>query len=154
MAAIVTTVVTVILLGVLIPIFQTDAGEERRGPRQPRVPGRPSTTTRPRPKSPPLGKELKAIPHVASVEFDHQRRGAEELEEDLGKEKAKELLAQLSENPLPANFTVKADDAAQPARGSAKRSSPPGPNGQRAADLADRRKTLRSPAGQRRRSSR
>ena len=39
-AAIVTTVVTVILLGVLIPIFQTDPGEERRGPRQPQLPGR------------------------------------------------------------------------------------------------------------------
>ena len=38
-AAIVTTVVTVILLGVLIPIFQTTQAQERRGPRPARAAG-------------------------------------------------------------------------------------------------------------------
>ena len=58
------------------PDLPDDPGKERRGPRQPRVPGRRSTTTRPQPKSPLCSGELEAIPHVASVDLHHQGGGA------------------------------------------------------------------------------
>ena len=61
MAAIVTTVVTVILLGVLIPIFQTTQAksEQVRGSS---TSGSASTTTRPRPKSPTLQAQAGSDP--------------------------------------------------------------------------------------------
>ena len=76
MAAIVTTVVTVILLGVLIPIFQTtqaksdqvrDSLEFRVGDLRRRDQGRNRRRCE---------DKLQAIPHVASVELHHQGRGA------------------------------------------------------------------------------
>ena len=53
LAAIVTTVVTVVLLGVLIPIFQTTQAKSDAGPRASSTSSSGSSTTRPRPKSPP-----------------------------------------------------------------------------------------------------
>ena len=111
MAAIVTTVVTVVLLGVLIPIFQTDPGEERPGPRPARVPGR---RLRRRDQGRNRGarrRSCEAIPHVASVTFVTKARGAEDAEGANCKDKT-DRRPQLNTNPLPANFQVKADDAA------------------------------------------
>ncbi|MET0304836.1 MAG: permease-like cell division protein FtsX [Solirubrobacterales bacterium] len=111
MAAIVTTVVTVILLGVLIPIFQTTQAksDEVRDSLEFRVAiyddATKSETVR-------LEDQLLAIPHVESVELITKAEALNELKADLGKEKSEELTAQLSDNPLPANFAVKADDAA------------------------------------------
>jgi cell division transport system permease protein len=110
MAAIVTTVTTVILLGVLIPVFQTTQAksESVRESLEFRValyddatPGEISA----------LEDKLKAIPHVASVTFISKSKALVELEKDLGKSKSEDLLAQLHDNPLPANFQIKADDA-------------------------------------------
>ena len=75
-AAIVTTGVTVILLGVLIPIFQTDAGEERRGPRAAQLPGRALRRRDRGPKSPRCGSELTRSRTSASVEFVSKAAGA------------------------------------------------------------------------------
>ncbi len=52
----------------------------------------------------------------------------DELTEDLGKQKSSELLTQLHSNPLPANFSVKADDASNLDSVEAA-ITPPGPNG-------------------------
>ena len=153
MAAIVTTVVTVILLGVLIPIFQTtqaksdevrDSLEFRVGDLRRRDASR---NRRARQTS------CEAIPHVASVELITKAEALKELEEDLGKEKSEELLAQLSDNPLPANFQVKADDAAN-LDAVRDGGDAAGPERQAAADLADRPENLRPPGGHARRSSR
>lgn len=127
MAAIVTTVTTVILLGVLIPVFQTTQAksESVRESLEFRValyddatPGEISA----------LEDKLKAIPHVASVTFISKGKALVELEKDLGKSKSEDLLAQLHDNPLPANFQIKADDASNldAVRAAV---TPPGPNG-------------------------
>jgi cell division transport system permease protein len=111
MAAIVTTIVTVILLGVLIPVFQTTQAksEEVRDSLETRVAIYDDAT---RAEVNALERRLQATPHVASVELITKAEALEELKEDLDKKESRELLAQLNENPLPANFAVKADDAA------------------------------------------
>ena len=75
MAAIVTTVVTVILLGVLIPIFQTTQAKSNqvRDSLETRVAIFDDAT---KPEIAKLEDQLLAIPHVASVQADHQGRGA------------------------------------------------------------------------------
>jgi cell division transport system permease protein len=111
MAAVVTTVVTVILLGVLIPIFQTTQAksDEVRDSLEFRVAIYDDAT---KGETARLEDQLLAIPHVESVELITKAEALNELKADLGKEKSEELTAQLSDNPLPANFAVKADDAA------------------------------------------
>ncbi len=111
MAAVVTTVVTVILLGVLIPVFQTTQAksDEVRDSLEFRVAIYDDAT---KPEIARLEDQLLAIPHVESVELITKAEALNELKVDLGKEKSEELTAQLSDNPLPANFAVKADDAA------------------------------------------
>jgi cell division transport system permease protein len=110
-AAIVTTGVTVILLGVLIPIFQTASAksDEVRGQLNFQVALYADATQA---EIASLGRELEAIPHVASTELITKAMALEELKEDLGKEKAQELTSQLSENPLPVSYRVTPDDAA------------------------------------------
>jgi cell division transport system permease protein len=127
MAAIVTTVVTVVLLGVLIPIFQTTQAksDEVRESLEFRVAIFDDATPA---EAKGLEGELLAIPHVESVELVTKSEALDELTADLGKEKSGELLAQLHSNPLPANFKVKADDAGNldAVRAAV---TPPGPNG-------------------------
>ncbi|HXV04323.1 MAG TPA: permease-like cell division protein FtsX [Solirubrobacterales bacterium] len=127
MAAIVTTVVTVILLGVLIPVFQTTQAksDQVRESLEFRVAiyddATPAETTA-------LQRKLEAIPHVASVRLITKAEALAELKRDLGKSKSSDLLTQLHSNPLPANFEVKADDASNLASVRAA-VTPPGPNG-------------------------
>ena len=110
MAAIVTTVTTVILLGVLIPVFQTTQAksESVRDSLEFRVAIYDDATQG---EISALESKLEAIPNVASVSFISKGEALRELEKDLGKSKSEDLLAQLHDNPLPANFQIKADDA-------------------------------------------
>jgi cell division transport system permease protein len=127
LAAIVTTVVTVTLLGVLIPVFQTTQAKsnEVRDSLETRVAIYDDAT---RAEVNQLERKLQALPHVASVELVTKAEALHELSEDLGKQKSGELLTQLHSNPLPANFKIKADDASNL---DAVRSAiePPGSNG-------------------------
>ena len=127
MAAIVTTVTTVILLGVLIPVFQTTQAksESVRESLEFRVALYDDATQG---EISALENKLEAIPHVASVTFISKGKALVELEKDLGKSKSEDLLAQLHDNPLPANFQIKADDASNldAVRAAV---TPPGPNG-------------------------
>lgn len=127
MAAIVTTVTTVILLGVLIPIFQTTQAKSDsvRESLEFRVAIYDDATQA---EIGSLQRELEAIPHAESVTLITKAEALVELEEDLGKTKSEDLLAQLHDNPLPANFQIKADDAANLASVRAA-VTPPGPNG-------------------------
>jgi cell division transport system permease protein len=111
MAAIVTTVVTVMLLGVLIPVFQTTQAksDEVRDSLETRAALYDDAT---KSEIAALRRRLEAIPHVETVTLITKAEALEELKEDLGKEKSGELLTQLHSNPLPANFQIKADDAA------------------------------------------
>lgn len=127
MAAVVTTVVTVILLGVLIPIFQTTQAksDQVRESLEFRVAIFDDAT---KAETAALQRKLEAIPHVASVNLITKAEALDELKQDLGKDKSSELLAQLHSNPLPANFEVKADDASNLEAVRAE-VTPPGPNG-------------------------
>jgi cell division transport system permease protein len=126
-AAIVTTVVTVILLGVLIPVFQTTQAksDEVRDSLETRFALYEDAT---KAEIAAAQRKLEAVPHVESVQLITKAMALEELKEDLGKEKSDELLSQLSSNPLPVNFEVKADDAANLEAISAA-VIPPGPDG-------------------------
>ncbi len=127
MAAIVTTVTTVILLGVLIPVFQTTQAksDQVRDELEFRVPIYDDAT---RAEIGALERKLQQIPHVESVELITKAEALHELEKDLGEKKSEDLLGQLHDNPLPANFQIKADDAANldSVRAAI---TPPGPDG-------------------------
>jgi cell division transport system permease protein len=126
-AAIVTTVTTVILLGVLIPVFQTTQAksEEVRNSLEFRVAIYDDAI---KPEINSLQRRLEGIPHVASVRFISKLAALSELRQQLDKRESRELLAQLHENPLPANFAVKADDASN-LESVREAVTPPGPNG-------------------------
>jgi cell division transport system permease protein len=111
LAAIVTTVVTVVLLGVLIPIFQTTQAksEEVRGELNIQASIYDDAT---KAEITGLREELLAIPHVAGAQFITKSEALRELEDSLGAEKANELTSALNSNPLPASFKVTPDDAA------------------------------------------
>ena len=127
MAAVVTTIVTVILLGVLIPIFQTTQAKSNqvRDSLETRVAIYDDAT---RGEINALQEKLLAIPHVSSVRLITKAQALNELKQDLGKDKSSELLTQLHSNPLPANFSVKADDASN-LPGVEAAIVPAGPNG-------------------------
>jgi cell division transport system permease protein len=109
-AAIITTVVTVVLLGVLIPIFQTTQAksDEVRGELNFQVPVYPDATL---PEIRQLRNQLAEVPQVANVEFITKTQALNELRKTLGAEKSRELTSQLHENPLPASFRITPDDA-------------------------------------------
>ncbi len=108
LAAVVTTVVTVILLGVLIPIFQTTQAksDQIRGELNIHAAIYDDAT---RAEINGLQEELQAIPHVDSVIFVTKAQALATLRSEL---KDKSIVEQLHSNPLPASFEVKADDAA------------------------------------------
>jgi cell division transport system permease protein len=111
LAAIVTTVVTVVLLGVLIPIFQTTQAKSNQVRSELNVQQEvfPDAT---KAEIASAKKTLEGVPHVASVQFISKAEALKELEESLGAEKSKELTSQLHENPLPQSFRITPDDAA------------------------------------------
>jgi cell division transport system permease protein len=128
MAAIVTTVVTVVLLGVLIPALRStqDTSNKIRNSLEFRVSVYDDATQG---EVDALQRKLEAIPHVASIHFLTKADALAELKDNLGKQKANEILRQLNgHNPLPGNFAVKADDAANLA-GVRAAVTPPGPDG-------------------------
>jgi len=110
MAAIVTTAVTVTLLGVLIPVFQTAQAKsnEVRDQLNFQVELYADAT---KGEIAALERKLAAIPHVQSVQFIGKARALEELREGLGKEKAAELTSELQVNPLPESIRITPDDA-------------------------------------------
>jgi cell division transport system permease protein len=110
LAAIITTVVTVVLLGVLIPVFQTTQAksDEVRGELNFQVPVYPDATL---PEIRQLRNQLAEQPHVAKVEFITKTQALNELRKTLGAEKSRELTSQLNGNPLPASFRITPDDA-------------------------------------------
>ncbi len=108
LAAIVTTVVTVILLGVLIPIFQTTQAKSDQVRSQLNVQfGLYDDATQAEIDS--LEKKMEAVPHVTEVTFISKAEALQTLRSEL---KDKSIVEQLHTNPLPASLEVKADDAA------------------------------------------
>jgi len=128
MAAIVTTVTTVILLGVLIPVFQSTQAKsnEVRESLEFRVPVYDDATEA---EISALQTKLEAIPHVKEARFITKAEALKEFKASYGKKKVEESITQLrGNNPLPGNFSVKPDDASNldSVRSAV---APPGPNG-------------------------
>ena len=109
-AAVVTTVLTAILIGVLVPIFQTTQSKsaEVRDQLELRVFLYDDAT---RNEINSLQKEIQAIPNVGEVNFLSKADALAEFRRDYGQEN-RDVLKELRGNPLPANFIVKPDDAA------------------------------------------
>ena len=110
LAAVVTTIVTVVLLGVLIPIFQTTQAksDQVRGELNLQVEIYADAT---KAEVADLRGKLEALPHVQAVQYVSKQQALDELKETLGAKKSEELTSQLSTNPLPASFKITPDDA-------------------------------------------
>jgi cell division transport system permease protein len=124
LAAVVTTVVTVILLGVLIPIFQTTQAKSEQVRSQLNIQAAIYDDAT-RAEINDLQEKLQAIPHVDSVTFITKAQALATLRSEL---KDKSIVQQLHTNPLPASFEIKADDAAN-LPGIRAAIMPTGPNG-------------------------
>ena len=98
LAAVVTTAVTVVLLGVLIPIFQTAQAKSNqvRGELNFQAEVYADAT---RAEINKTFTELKEVPHVKKVEFISKPEALQELKESLGKEKSNELLSRAEHEP-------------------------------------------------------
>jgi cell division transport system permease protein len=111
LAAIITTVVTVVLLGVLIPIFQTTQAksDQIRGELNLQAALYQDVT---KAETAETRETLLGVPHVAKVEYISKEEALQELKQSLDAKKREELTSQLAVNPLPASFKVTPDDAA------------------------------------------
>lgn len=108
LAAIVTTVVTVILLGVLIPIFQTTQAKSEEVRSELNIQAALFDDAAPAEIASTKAK-IEGVPHVDQVTFISKAEALKTLRSEL---KDKSIVEQLNSNPLPASFEVKADDAA------------------------------------------
>ncbi len=110
-AAIVTVAITMLLLGVLIPVLQATSGktEEVREQVGLSVYLFDDAT---QPEIDELMAQIQAIPHVASVEFVSKEQALGDLSRRFDEQNKEDLTEQLpgSRNPLPASFQVKPDD--------------------------------------------
>jgi cell division transport system permease protein len=107
-AAIVTTVVTVVLLGVLIPVFQVAQSKSAEVRNQLELKAfLYDDATQGEINA--LKTKIEGLPHVKSVAFVSK---ADALKILSGRLKDPNVLKELNSNPLPASFNVKPDDAA------------------------------------------
>jgi cell division transport system permease protein len=107
LAAVVTTVVTVVLLGVLIPVFQTAQAksDEVRSELSINFALFGDATNA---EIAAAKEKIEAVPDVASVTFVSKREALTTLKSEL---KDKTIVEELHTNPLPASLQVKAVDA-------------------------------------------
>jgi cell division transport system permease protein len=129
LAAIVTVAITVLLLGVLIPVLQTTNGKtnEVRDQVGMRAFIDDSATQA---DIDALETKLQGIPHVAKVEFVSKDQALGILSDRLEEQNRESIVQQLpgAHNPLPASFNITPDDLSN--LGSVRAAiSPPGPDG-------------------------
>lgn len=107
LAAVITTVVTVVLLGVLIPVFQTAQAKSDEVRDQLNVQFElfnGSTNA----EIAQAKEKLEAVPNVASVTFISKQQALKTLKGEL---QDKSIVEELHSNPLPASLEVRATDA-------------------------------------------
>jgi cell division transport system permease protein len=130
LAAIVTVAVTVLLLGVLIPVLQTTNGKtnEVRDQVGLRIFLTDASTQQ---DIEALRAKLQAIPHVNQVEFVSKDQALQILSDRLKQENREDIVSQLpgAHNPLPPSFNVTPDDLSNLSDVRAA-ITPPGPTGQ------------------------
>jgi cell division transport system permease protein len=106
LAAVITTVVTVVLLGVLIPIFQTAQAksDEVRSELSVNFALYDGATNA---EIAQAKEKVEAVPGVASVAFISKQEALQTLKGEL---KDKSIVEELHTNPLPASLQLKAAD--------------------------------------------
>jgi cell division transport system permease protein len=107
LAAVITTVVTVVLLGVLIPVFQTAQAksDEVRGELNIQFAVYDDATNAELAKA---KEDIEAVPGVASVTYISKQEALRTLKSELSD---KSIVEELHTNPLPASFQVTASNA-------------------------------------------
>ena len=128
LAAIVTVILTTLLLGVFIPVIRASSTTNQNVREQLalRVFLFPDTSTKQRKA---VQTEIGAIPHVSRTEYVSRSEGLDILRGDVGKGPLGRSLEQLRSNPLPPSISVYPDDPdnLDSIRGAI---TPPGPNGE------------------------
>jgi cell division transport system permease protein len=107
LAAVITTVVTVVLLGVLMPVFQTAQAKSDEVRNELNV----SFALYDDASNAEIAQakeKIEAIPGVAEVNFISKQDALKTLKSELSD---KSIVEELHTNPLPASFQVKASDA-------------------------------------------
>jgi cell division transport system permease protein len=129
LAAIVTVAITVLLLGVLIPVLQTTNGKTNEVRDQVGLRVFLNQAT-PQAEIDSLETRLQGIDHVQKVEFVSADQALGILSERLKEQNREDITAQLpgSHNPLPPSFNVTPDDLSNLASVRAA-ITPPGPDG-------------------------
>jgi cell division transport system permease protein len=107
LAAVITTVVTVVLLGVLIPVFQTAQAKSAEVSEQLNVQFALFEGTTNAEVAQAKGK-LEAVPGVAAVTYVSKQEALQTMRSEL---QNKSILEQLKGNPLPASLKVQATDS-------------------------------------------
>ena len=135
LASIVTVCITVLLLGVLIPVLQTTNNKTNEVRNQVGLRiflnDEYNAPAIPQDQVQQLQTKLQAIPHVASVQFVNKDQALSQLGSDFEQSNKSDLISELpgGHNPLPSSFNVKPDDLSNlPAIRSA--ITPPGADGQ------------------------
>jgi len=135
LASIVTVCITVLLLGVLIPVLQTTNNKTNEVRNQVGLRiflnDEYNAPAIPQDQIQQLQTKLQAIPHVASVQFVNKDQALSQLGSDFEQSNKSDLISELpgGHNPLPSSFNVKPDDLSNlPAIRSA--ITPPGADGQ------------------------
>jgi cell division transport system permease protein len=107
LAAVITTVVTVVLLGVLIPVFQTAQAKSDEVSEQLNIQFAlfDGTTNA---EVAQAKEKVEAVPGVAAVAYVSKQEALKTLRSELNN---KSILEQLHGNPLPASLKVQAGDA-------------------------------------------
>jgi cell division transport system permease protein len=127
LAAIVTVVLTTLLLGVFIPVIKASSTTNQNVRSQLALEVFMGVeATKKQAKS--VQREINAIPHVARTEYVSKTEGLKNLRQEVGNE-IDEGITQLRENPLPIAIVVRPDDPNNlPSIQAA--ITPPGPNGE------------------------
>jgi cell division transport system permease protein len=135
LASIVTVCITVLLLGVLIPVLQTTNNKTNEVRNQVGLRiflnDEYNAPAIPQDQVQQLQSKLQAIPHLASVQFVNKDQALSQLGSDFEQSNKSDLISELpgGHNPLPSSFNVKPDDLSNlPAIRSA--ITPPGADGQ------------------------
>jgi cell division transport system permease protein len=127
LAAIVTVVLTTLLLGVFIPVIKASSttNENVRSQLALRV---FLTTDASKQQALAVRKKIDAIPHVARTQYISKNKGLDVLRKEVGNGPLKKGLGQLKGNPLPPSINVYPDD---PDNLNSIQAAivPPGPNG-------------------------
>ena len=109
LAAIVTVVLTTLLLGVFIPVIKASSStnENVRSQLALRVFLRTGVTTK---QAKAAQRRIDAIPHVDHTQYVSKGKGLDILRKEVGSGPLKNGLGQLKGNPLPASINVVPDD--------------------------------------------